>query len=107
MAKRRRADELERELHRLRQAQSQLDEQLEDYVHHIQVNLQGILTDAELLAIGLEDTGLSRCYGDAADILQKVLLLINTSNNIRPNLGALEFVKVAASRMIESVIKTF
>lgn len=107
MVAKRRADHLEREIHRLREKQSNLEEQLEDYVHHIQVNMQGLLTDAELLVVSLEDTGLDRCYGDASDILQKVLILINTSNNIRPNLGALEFVRVGASRMVESAIKTF
>lgn len=98
---------LNEQIAELRQERDALSQQVEDYVHQLQVNIQGILTDSELLLIALSRSDLSTAQSDARDLLQKINLLLLTGHNIRPNLGGYEFVKRAVAPLISDSISVF
>jgi signal transduction histidine kinase len=102
-------DEVIHELAALRELFQAREHEFENFVHNIQVNVQGILTDAELLMYGLEReiVSVSQLTSDAQTLLSKILLLLVTTNNIHPNLGAYDFATTDLDRIISSGIEVF
>jgi signal transduction histidine kinase len=91
----------------LRDEISKLEAQAEIFAHNIQVNIQGIITDAEVLLRALEQGRFELARKDGKDLIEKVIFLFITSNNIRPNLGDYEFARLSIGQMVETGIENF
>jgi signal transduction histidine kinase len=91
----------------LREQIGKLEVQIEVFAHNIQVNIQGILSDAEVLQLALEKGRHELAQKDAEDLVQKVVFLLLTSNNIRPNLGDYEYRRTSVKQIVETGIDSF
>lgn len=100
-------EKLRSRLLKVREEQKETQENLENYNHSIQVNIQGILIDAELLAVYVDQGRHADAVALGQSIIAKLLHLTLTANNIRPNLGAFALQKTRIDELLEEAIDVF